>query len=103
MEKENPIRKALMGLPLWAKALLCLLDIVYGIERIVEAALKKNTVAIVVAVVWLFVYPVNLIVDLILIILRGRWFSAADLIPDGEGGGAKKEAVEAEYKEKDRN
>lgn len=100
MAKENSLGRALMALPLWAKILLCLVDIVYGAERIVEAADKKSTLAIIVSVVWLFVYPVNLIVDLLLIVLRGRWLSFADLFPS-DNEGTKKDAIDVEFTEKD--
>ena len=86
-------------MPLWAKVLICLVDIVYGIDRIIEAVAKKSTIAIVLSVVWLFVYPVNLIVDLILVLLRGRWLSIGDLFPSDDEG-AKKDAIDAEFTEK---
>lgn len=102
MAKDNPLRQALLGLPLWVKVVLCLVDVIYGADRIVEAAVRKSWMALLVAIVWLFVYPVNLVVDLILILIRGRWFSIADLMPSDDNGG-KKDAVDAQFTEKDRN
>ena len=102
MAKDNPLHQALLGLPLWVKIVLCLVDVIYGADRIVEAAVRKSWMALLVAIVWLFVYPVNLIVDLILIMIRGRWFSIADLMPPDDNGG-KKDAIDAQFTEKDPN
>ena len=54
MAKDNPLHQALLGLPLWVKVVLCLVDVIYGADRIVEAAVRKSWMALLVAIVWLF-------------------------------------------------
>lgn len=103
MKKEtNPLGKALAALPLWAKLLLCLVDFVYSIERIIECYKAKNTLALVVSVVWLFIYPVNLICDLLVILMSGKWISILSLIGMvGDDEEKKDDAIDVEVHEKE--
>ncbi len=101
-EGEKSFREALLSLPFWAKIVLCLADFVYGIERSIEAYRAKNVLALVVSIVWIFVYPANLIVDLVYLLLKGRWLSILELFAEA-GNVDTHGAIEVEVKEKDGN
>ncbi|MBQ3706652.1 MAG: hypothetical protein II889_01980 [Clostridia bacterium] len=69
---------SLEGLPLLVKLILALpaLDIVWGIYRILSALDAKNTVALVVSIILLFV-PFMWIIDIVMILLQGRVWKLA--------------------------
>ena len=64
---------SLDNLPLLVKVLFAIpaLDIIWGIYRILYALEEKNTAALVIAVILLFI-PVTWIFDLVMIILQGN-------------------------------
>ena len=68
----------LEGLPLLVKIILAIpaLDVVWGIYRIVKAVDAKNTVALVIGIVLLFI-PIMWIVDIVMILLKGNVWSYA--------------------------
>ncbi|MBR4895710.1 MAG: hypothetical protein K6G29_12235 [Clostridiales bacterium] len=70
--------KSLDSLPILVKVILAIpaLDIVWGIYRIVSAIDAKNTVALVVSIILLFV-PIMWIIDIVMILLQGRVWKLA--------------------------
>ena len=64
---------SLDNLPLLVKVLLAIpaLDIVWGIYRILCALDEKNTTALIVSVILLFI-PIMWIVDIVMILLQGN-------------------------------
>ena len=70
--------KSLDSLPILVKVILAIpaLDIVWGIYRIVSAIDAKNTVALVVSIILLFV-PITWIIDIVMILLQGRVWKLA--------------------------
>ena len=65
--------KALESLPLLIKVILAIpaLDIVWGIYRICCAVDEKDTAALIVAIILLFV-PITWIIDIVMILLKGN-------------------------------
>ena len=70
--------ESLEGMPLLVKLILALpaLDIIWSIYRIVSALNKKNTVALIVSIVLLFI-PVTWIFDLVMVLLTGNVWKMA--------------------------
>ncbi|MBO7405167.1 MAG: hypothetical protein J6V24_09430 [Clostridia bacterium] len=70
--------KSLDSLPILVKVILAIpaLDIIWGIYRIVSAIDAKNTVALVVSIILLFV-PIMWIIDIVMILLQGRVWKLA--------------------------
>ena len=70
--------ESLEGMPLLVKLILALpcLDIIWSIYRIISALDKKNTVALIVSVVLLFI-PVTWIFDLVMVLLTGSVWKMA--------------------------
>ena len=64
---------SLDNLPILVKILLAIpaLDIVWGIYRILSALDSKNTVALVISIVLLFI-PITWIFDILMIVLTGN-------------------------------
>ena len=69
---------SLDSMPLLVKIILAIpaLDIIWGIYRIVSGAYHKNTPAIIVSVILLFI-PITWIFDIVMIILTGSVFKMA--------------------------
>ena len=69
---------SLDSMPLLVKLILALpaLDIVWSIYRIVSAVYKKNTPALIVSVVLLFI-PITWIFDIVMVLLTGSVFKMA--------------------------
>lgn len=69
---------SLDSLPILVKVILAIpaLDIVWGIYRILSALDAKNTAALVVAIVLLFI-PFMWIIDIVMILLQGRVWKLA--------------------------
>ena len=69
---------SLDNLPLLVKIILALpcLDVVWSIYRIVSAVYKKNTPALIVSVVLLFI-PITWIFDIVMVLLTGSVFKMA--------------------------
>ena len=69
---------SLDSLPILVKVILALpaLDIIWGIYRILSALDAKNTVALVVSIILLFI-PFMWIIDLVMILLQGRVWKLA--------------------------
>ena len=70
--------KSLDSLPILVKVILALpaLDIIWGIYRILSALDAKNTVALVVSIILLFI-PFMWIIDIVMILLQGRVWKLA--------------------------
>ena len=66
------------SLPILVKVILALpaLDIIWGIYRILSALDAKNTVALVVSIILLFI-PFMWIIDIVMILLQGRVWKLA--------------------------
>ncbi|MBQ3816314.1 MAG: hypothetical protein II836_09655 [Clostridia bacterium] len=69
---------SLDSLPILVKVILALpaLDIIWGIYRILSALDAKNTVALVVSIILLFI-PFMWIIDIVMILLQGRVWKLA--------------------------
>ena len=69
---------SLDSMPLLVKIILAIpaLDIIWGIYRIVSGVYHKNTPAIIVSVILLFI-PITWIFDIVMIILTGSVFKMA--------------------------
>ena len=70
--------KSLDSMPLLVKLILALpaLDVVWGIYRIVSAVYNKNTVALIVSVILLFI-PITWIFDIVMVLLTGSVWKMA--------------------------
>ena len=69
---------SLDSLPILVKVILALpaLDIIWGIYRILSALDAKNTVALIVSIILLFI-PFMWIIDIVMILLQGRVWKLA--------------------------
>ena len=69
---------SLDSLPILVKVILALpaLDIIWGSDRILSALDAKNTVALVVSIILLFI-PFMWIIDIVMILLQGRVWKLA--------------------------
>ena len=69
---------SLDSMPLLVKIILAIpaLDIIWSIYRIVSAVYKKDTVALIISVVLLFI-PVTWIFDIVMILLTGSVYKMA--------------------------
>lgn len=69
---------SLDSMPLLVKIILAIpaLDIIWGIYRIVSAVYKKDTPALIVSIILLFI-PITWIFDIVMILLTGNVFKMA--------------------------